>query len=132
MEEIGKITGLALITTVFVVLLRDHNKPLSIVVSAVACIGILMVGIQFIKPVLEVVEEIQSLSGLKNTMIQPLIKLVGIGILSNTATTICADAGEVALGKAVEMTGTILAMYVSLPLVLSSLELVKKLVGEIY
>ena len=118
METAEKIAALAVITATFCVLLRENNKPVSVILSVISCVGIFLLGVQFVKPILEVAKEIQSISGLGTDMIKPLVKIVGIGLLTNIVSTVCADAGESALGKTAEAAGTILAIYASLPLLL--------------
>ena len=58
-----------------------------------------------------------------------MFKIVGISLLSSIMTGICTDAGETALGKTLEITGILLCVYVTLPLILAVIELVEKLIG---
>lgn len=129
METAGKIAALAAVAVVFCVILRENQKPLSVLLSIAASIGILLMGLRFAEPILETAKKIQSISGISNTLIKPLVKVVGISFASSMASTVCIDAGETALGKAAEVAGTILAVYASLPLVLAALELIEKLMG---
>jgi len=129
MEAIGKIAAIAVICVILCVLLKQSNQPAAIVLSIIACIGILLIGMRFLEPIFALAKEIRSISGLTNPMIEPLLKVVGISLVTNMAATVCADAGETALAKAAETSGTILAIYTSIPLILASLELIEKLMG---
>ena len=129
MELSWKITALALVAVVLCVLIRENQKPLSVLLSLLSCVGILLLAVVFLEPVLEVFRKLTALSGVDDEIISPMLKVAGVGLLTQISAAICHDAGEGALGKTVELCGTILAMYVSLPLLLAVLELVENMMG---
>ena len=129
MELIVKISVLAVVAAVLCVLLREHAKPTAMLLSLLACAGILLLGMQVFAPVLTVMEQMERLSGLSGDVIAPMLKVAGIGMLTQIASGVCVDAGENALAKAVEMSGSILAIYLSLPLLSSLLTMMEKLLG---
>lgn len=97
--------------------------------SLLVCVGILVLGLRFLSPVWVVLEQLKRLSGLSDAVTAPLLKVTGIGILTQVAGGVCADAGETSLTKAVELTGSFLALYAAIPLLSSVLELLEQLLG---
>lgn len=129
MELSWKITALALVAVVLCVLIRENQKPLSVVLSVLACVGIMLLGITLLEPIYEVFNKLAGLSGMEDEIVSPMLKVTGVGLLTRICVGICQDAGEGALGKTVEVCGTILAMYAALPLLLAVLELVESMMG---
>ncbi len=129
MELSWKITALALVAVILCVLIRENQKPLSMLLSLLTCVGILMLCITFLEPILEVFRKLVGLSGADDEIVSPMLKVAGVGLLTQISAGICQDAGESALGKTVELCGTILAMYAALPLLLAVLELVENMMG---
>ena len=129
MEAAGKIAALALVAAVLCVLIRDHQKPVSLLLSLAACVGMIVLCAAFLEPIIAVLNKLVGLSGIADEIVSPMLKVAGIGLLTQISSGICVDAGEHALGKTVELTGSILALYASLPLLLAALELVEKMTG---
>ncbi len=122
-----KLAALATVTAVLCVLIREKAKPLSLGLSLLACVGMLLLGLKFLSPLLSMLEQLQTLSGLRDSVTAPLFKVVGIGILTQISSGVCQDAGEGALSKTVELAGSFLAIYASLPLLSAVLELLQEL-----
>lgn len=129
MDTMVKIATLAVLAAVLCLLLRQSEKPLSLVLSVLACVVALVLALGFIRPVWDMVQRLEALSGLDGEVTAPLLKVVGIGILTQFAGCVCVDAGETSLAKAVELSGTALAIYTSLPLLSAVVSLVENLIG---
>lgn len=129
MEAAGKIAALAIVSAVLCVLIRENQKPVSILLSLFGCIGLILIGFAFFEPVIAVLDKLADLSGVEDEIVAPMLKVAGVGLLTQISAGICTDAGEGALAKSVELVGTVLAMYASLPLILAVLELVEKMMG---
>lgn len=129
MEVMMKISAVAVLGAVLCTLLRQNEKAVALGVSILACTVVLVLGFRFFQPIWSIVEKLKELSGLSEGVTKPLFKVVGIGILTQIAGNVCSEAGEASLAKAVEISGTVLAVYASLPLLASVLSLVEKLIG---
>ena len=130
METAAKIGAIAMVASVFCVLLREREKSLSVVASLLACTGILLLSAKLLRPVWSVAEQVRRMSGLSDLLTEPVWKVVGIGLVTQMASGVCADAGENALAKIVEVSGGILAVYTTLPLLSAVLGLLETLLGR--
>jgi len=130
METAAKIGAIAMVASVFCVLLREREKSLSVVASLLACTGILLLSVNLLRPVWSVAEQVRRMSGLSDLLTEPVWKVVGIGLVTQMASGVCADAGENALAKIVEVSGGILAVYTTLPLLSAVLGLLETLLGR--
>ena len=129
MDMMIKISAMAILAAVFCVLLRQNEKAAALALSILSCVIVLILALRFLQPIWTVIRQMEDLSGLESGVTAPLFKVVGIGILTQIAGSVCSDAGEGSLGKTVEIAGTALALYASLPLLQSVLSLVEKLIG---
>ena len=68
-----------------------------------------------------------ELSRLPVELFTPLIKTVGIALLSRTGSDLCRDAGEGAIASVLETAGAVAAIAVSLPLFRAAWELLRSL-----
>ena len=129
MESFLQVAVLGLLTVIFTNLLHKNNRELSIILSLAACVIIAVILIQLAKPLIEFMERLRSVSGLDKGLLSPLIKTIGIGLLTQISSNICADAGENAIAKLIEVCGGVLALYVALPLFEAVLEMMESLGG---
>ncbi len=129
METAAKLAALAMVAAVFCVLLRESGRVQAVLLSLVVCVGILITGIRFLSPIWSVLEQLRKLSGLDSGITAPLLKVAGIGLLTQAASGVCSDAGEGGLAKAVEVSGAVLGLYASLPLLSAVLVLLEKFLG---
>ena len=129
MDTALRISSLAVVAAVLCLVVRQREKPLALLLSLAACAAVLLLGLRFFSPVLSVVERLRDLSGLNETVTAPLLKVTGIGLLTQVAGSVCEDAEERTLAKAVEIGGSVLSVYAALPLLSAALELLEEMLG---
>ena len=129
METMARVAALAALAAFLCVLLRERERTLALLLSAAACVLGLLLTVRMVEPILSVAREIQELSGLGTAVTAPLFKVTAIGMLCRIAAGVCSDAGEQGLQKAVELSGSLLALYAALPLVSAVLALLEDMLG---
>ncbi len=129
MDTALRISSLAVVAAVLCLVVRQREKPLALLLSLAACAAVLLLGLRFFSPVLSVVERLRDLSGLNEAVTAPLLKVTGIGLLTQVAGSVCEDAEERTLAKAVEIGGSVLSVYAALPLLSAALELLEEMLG---
>lgn len=91
---------------------RDLSLMLTLSVCVMVCIG----ALEFLEPVTELLRELRRLGELDGESVGILLKAAGIGIVSELAGLLCADAGEGALGKVLQILSNAVILWLSLPL----------------
>ncbi len=129
MDAALRISSLAVVAAVLCLVVRQREKPLALLLSLAACAAVLLLGLRFFSPVLSMVERLRDLSGLNEAVTAPLLKVTGIGLLTQVAGSVCEDAEERTLAKAVESGGSVLSVYAALPLLSAALELLEEMLG---
>lgn len=123
----------ALIVAVIGVILgsvvKKTHKELALLLSIACCVLIGIFLIRLFDPLLDFFAKLRNMAGVDKELLSPVLKAVGIGLLSQITSKICADAGESAVASLVELCGSILALYVALPLLEAVLEMVEGMSG---
>ena len=78
--------------------------------------------------VLDMLEELAAAGGLPEGLFTPLVKTLGIALVSRLGGEICRDAGQGAMAAVLDTAGAFGAVLVSLPLVRAAWELLRTLV----
>jgi stage III sporulation protein AD len=130
MERFLQVIAGALITVVLGLALKKQGKDITLLLGLAVCSMVLAAAAYYLEPVVELIHRLQELSGMNMEFLSVLLKSVGIGLLSEIAAMVCADAGETALGKAIGILATGAILWLSLPIMVALLDLVLKIVGE--
>jgi stage III sporulation protein AD len=131
MELYWKGIGAVLVTVILSLSLSKHGKETGLLlVLAVGCmVGCAAMG--YLKPVIDFVHQLQNLGQLDSSMLSILLKAVGVGLIGEIATLVCADAGNASLGKTLQLLTTSVILWLSLPLMTQLLELLEQLLGDL-
>lgn len=124
MDGYLKAVAAALITAVLGLVLAKQGKDTALLLTILVCTMILSVSVGYLKTTLQFFETLERIVGLEGDHFRILLKVVGIGVAGEMASMICADAGNAALGKALQILGTVLILCLSLPLFQGLLDLI--------
>jgi stage III sporulation protein AD len=131
MEEFLKCAATILVAVVMILAVQKQGKEIALVLSVLVCCMVAVVGVRMLEPVMVFIEQLQKLGNLNDGMLEILLKVVGIGLLSEIIMLVCADSGNGALGKALQMLASAVVLWLSLPLLTAMIRLVEKILGEV-
>lgn len=120
-----------LIASILGLVLAKQGKEFTIVLTIAVCCMVVLLCITFLEPVLDLLCQLEALGNLNGEMVRILFKVVGIGLVSEIAGMVCTDAGNGSLGKALQMLGTAVILWLSIPVFQALLELVQEILGEL-
>lgn len=123
MELLIKAAALGLTVSVLCLLLRKYVPELGLALSLAASVTIGAMALGLTGQLRELAELARETAGISAAITGPVLKCVGLSILAKLACDLCRDAGQAALAGAVELAGTLAALYVALPLFRSFLDL---------
>ena len=112
-----KVSAAALTAAVLGVMLRRNTPELAMLLALCAGLWMLTVAASGLGAVVDLMEELAGLAGLSEVLLEPVVKTVALSILTKLTVEICRGAGESGIAAFVELTGTVLALVVALPLV---------------
>ena len=115
-DAVCKAAAVCLIGTVLAAVLKRKTPELALLVSFTLVLVVGTVLLRGIAEILTLIEQIMNTGGLPRQIFQPLLKTVGIAVVSRLGSDLCKDAGESAAAAAMESVGAVAAVVVALPL----------------
>ncbi len=125
MTEIFKIIGVAFVTAIAAILLRGTKPELSFAVTVTGVIVILLFIIDGLQGTVAVFHSIAQMTGVENGLIKLLIKIVGVGYLTEFAAGILNDFGSSAVANKVVLGGKIAIVVLAFPVLEGLLSMVR-------
>ena len=95
------------------------------------CCMVLAAAVNYLKPVMDLISKLESIGQLDNEWISVMLKAAGIGLIAELASLICADSGNNALGKTIQILACAAVLWLSVPLMTALIDLIQKILGEI-
>lgn len=131
MAEYLQWTAVILIGLILSLVLGKQSRDMSLLLTLAVCVLVCLGALEFLEPVTELLRELRQLGGLDSQAVSILLKAAGIGLLSELAGLLCADAGESALGKAFQILSNAAILWLSLPLFRQIIDLIGEVLAEI-
>lgn len=116
MDTAARIVAVCLVGALLAVLLKKTSPDMALLLALAVCLGVLAALTKGLEEVVTFLRELLEWGGLSAELFVPLLKTVGIALISRTGGALCRDAGEGAMAGLVEMAGAFAAILVSLPL----------------
>ncbi len=125
MTEIVKIIGVAFLTAITGMLLKATKPELAFAVTVTGTIVCLLFLLDLLQNSLGVLSQIVSITGIENGLVRILLKIVGVGYLTEFSAGILNDFGSAAIADKVTLGGKLAIVVLSLPILESLLTLMK-------
>ena len=77
--------------------------------------------------ILSLLRSLAQQASISDALLTPMLKVLGIEVVTNLAAHICKDAGEGGIASTVELAGAICALYASIPVIQAVLILIEEL-----
>ena len=123
--DVIKIIGVAFVTAITALLLKSTKPELSFAVTVTGIIVILLFIIDALKSTLQIFSAISQLTGIDNGLIKILLKIVGVGYITEFGAGILNDFGSSSVADKVTLGGKIAIVVLSFPVIENLLALVK-------
>lgn len=121
MELVLKAAALALAAALMGIVLRRTNPELTLLLSICTVALIMGAALGFAKSFTELAQAVQRIFGVSETLIKPVIKCVAVAIITKMTSDLCKDSSQAAAASAVELAGTVCALCIIMPLLMSML-----------
>ena len=125
--DIIKIFLIAILIAITIVLVKQIKPEFTIFLTIVGSLIILGYILNWFTPILTAIENIVSATGLNNMLIENILKIVGIGYLTEFASNICIDSGNNSIADKVQLAGKTFILIISLPILTQLIEIISGL-----
>ncbi|MBR3078065.1 MAG: stage III sporulation AC/AD family protein [Oscillospiraceae bacterium] len=125
--EAFRLSALALTAALLTLAVKKQSPELALVLSLCACALAAAFLLGRLEPVLRLAERLAERGDLDPELTGALFRCLGLGLLTELSAAVCADAGQSALSKLVELGGGVLCLIACLPLLQAVLALIEEL-----
>ena len=126
--EILKMSAFALMAVVIIVLIKQEKKEIGVTISILAAVILAIYAILQLNDIVDLLFDLISRVGVNAKYLEIILKVVGIAYIVELTKDVCIDSGETALGSKVEMTGKIVMVAMTIPIITSVVEVINKLI----
>ena len=123
--EIIKIIGAGFITALVSILLKQTKPELSFAVTATGVIIILVFIVDMLQNTVGALGDLAVMTGINNTLLRVLLKVVGLGYLTEFCAGILQDFGSPSMADKVVLGGKVGIVLLSFPIFESLITLIR-------
>ena len=131
MELFWKAIAVSLLTVILGAVMGKKDKDISVLLSIAGCVLMAGFTVVYLSPVVRFLGELESMGNLRGDLLGILLKAVGIGLISEIAAVVCSDSGNAGLGKMIQLIGSVVILWLSIPVFQALLDLVQTILGEL-
>ncbi len=122
--EILKIVGIGLITCIASLILKQVKQEISILVGLCGGVIILLMTIDYLGQIIGTFQILISKTGLSLTLFTVILKIIGVGYLTEFTANVCTDSGMSGLGDKILLAGKVLIFVMALPIISNLIEII--------
>ena len=122
--EYVKILAIGLVTTFAVLVVKQFRNDFAILIGVVGSILMLILISNQVSLLFAQISQIFIKTNIDTRIISSLLKIVGIGYITEFSANICNDTGCVSIGDKILFCGKILILFMSLPIINSLVDII--------
>ena len=130
MELFWKAVAGTFLTVILGLEIARQEKDVGVLLTALLCTMLAGIVLNYLRPVLEFMRTLVRLGDLREDLLAVLLKAAGIGLTTEIAAIVCADAVNEAAGKMIRLVGSAVILSLSVPLLSSLMDLILEMVGQ--
>lgn len=120
--DIFKILAIAILTCIASLIVKQVKPEFASIVAISGGIVILLFLINYIDGILNVFRGLVEKANLSPTLFSSILKIIGIGYLTEFTANICNDCGLSSLASKVGLAGKIIILFLALPIITNLLD----------
>ncbi|MNI65949.1 Stage III sporulation protein AC/AD protein family protein [compost metagenome] len=115
--DVFKLVAFALLAVSIILLIKEQRKDIALMLSITAGIGLLIFSMTQLSPIIDMIDNLVSKSGINKEFLTIILKVTGIAYVVEFGKNICTDAGESAIAGKLELAGKVVILGLSIPLI---------------
>lgn len=122
--DIFKILAIAILTCIASLIVKQVKPDFASLVTLAGGVVILLLLIGYISSILDVFKGLIDKANLSPTLFSSILKIIGIGYLTEFTANLCSDTGNSSLASKVGLAGKIIILFLALPIITNLLEVI--------
>lgn len=124
MVVIFKLIGLALIIIVAVLVVKQTKPEMAVLVGVAGSIIFFFYIIDLLEQAFGVFSYILDKTGLNSELFIVLLKIIGVGYLTEFSANICSDSGNSAVASKILLAGKLVIFILAIPIIKSLIDII--------
>ena len=124
-----KATAGVLVSLILILTLGKQEKDIGILLNIAVCCMLATGLFQILDPIIHFLDTLRELTAMESSALTTMLKLAGIGLVSELISMICMDSGCSSLGKGLQLLGSCLMLYLSIPIMELLLDTIQSIMG---
>ena len=112
---------------VIIIIIKQYKPEFAVYSSLIAGVIILFMIMDKLAGVINLLASLTTKASVNTEFIAILLKITGISILTEFASSVCKDSGETAIASKIDLGGKIIIIAMSIPIITSLFQLVIKI-----
>ena len=130
MEQGIQVTAACVVAAMLALVLRKETPELALLVTLAAIVAAFLGVSGLLTDLMSFFQELSDQTGIRQELLIPLYKILGIALIVRIGGSLCRDAGESALAAVIETAGSVCALLVALPLLRAVLSMLLELMKQ--
>jgi stage III sporulation protein AD len=131
MDTFYRAVAIVLISIILVVIVKKTNSEIGQLLSILVCGMVILAAINYLQPIMDFVHRLEQITKLDSNLIKIILKVVGVTMTAEIAELICADSGNQALGKSVQILASFVIIVIAIPLFTALLDLIEEVITRL-
>lgn len=129
MSLFWKVSAGIIISVILILTVEQQEKDLALLVLMAVCVMTSAAALSFLEPVLDFLHQIESMVNISHEQLPCLLKMTGVGIVSEVISNFCLDSGHASLAKSMQLLATTVILNLSIPVFEQLLYLLRYTLG---
>lgn len=125
--NIIKIVAVGIVATIFIVLLKPSRPEIATVLAVGAGIIITLSVLDELFEIVYTFYDIADSTGIERGIFSSILKIIGIGHLTEFANGICVDSGAKSIGDKLQFAGKVVILLLALPILENLIEIIAEI-----
>ena len=122
--DIVRIVGVGLITCVAVLLVRQVKPDVAALIGLAGGIIIVFMIVDSVSSIFDGIRSVIEKTGVSSSLFSLVLKIVGVGYLTEFAGNICSDCGQSSLADKILLGGKVIILAMSMPIITNIIEII--------
>lgn len=131
MDVYFKLLSVVILASILALTLAKQGTDFSLMLTLLVCSVVLTSSVQFLRPIFSFFTSLSDLLGDSADIMKLLMKIVGVGVVSQITEMVCNDAGNTSLGKVLHILTISVILWLSLPILEELVSLMKSILEAV-
>ena len=119
-----QIVIIGIITAILAITVKKQSPDMAVIISIAGSVLIFVTMLPMLSGVINILSSIENQISIDTAYVITVLKVIGVAYIAEFGAQICSDAGETSLASKIELSGKVIIMVLSAPIIISMLDMI--------